>query len=186
LKSYPKGYEEGPDRKVRCKVCRNAKWVAFQHIRDHLGSAKHKQALESSQVRRARRAEIEQRLGVVVADQGQGTSGSGLTLANLCLPIIQPTVQEPRSEAEKNMWYEYDKYEVDFSAGGPVSDEEAKRKAEQEMDMFSIWDAVSLGRQLDGELDAAPNLAAEDDALLTEVLAGETPIKRKSFDPHLT
>jgi hypothetical protein len=82
---------------------------------------------------------------VVVADQGLDTSGSGLTLANLHLPIIQPTVQEPCSEAEKNIWYEYDKYEADFSAGDPVSDKEAKRKAEQEMDMFSIWDAGSHG-----------------------------------------
>jgi hypothetical protein len=66
---------------------------------------------------------------------------------------------------------------VDFSTGEQVSDEEARRKVEHEMDMMGIWDTVSLGRQLDGELDAAPNPAAEDDALLAEVLAGETPIK---------
>jgi hypothetical protein len=84
------------------------------------------------------------------------------------------------------MWQEYSLYEAEFSAGNQVSDEEARRKTEQEMDMVAIWDAVSLGQQLDRELDAAPNPVAEDNALLAEVLAGETPIKRKSFDPHLT
>jgi hypothetical protein len=72
------------------------------------------------------------------------------------------------------MWQEYSKYEADFSAGDEVSDEEAIKKAEHEMDMMGIWDAVSLGRQLDGELDEAPNPAAADDALLAEVLAGKT------------
>ncbi|KAJ7803685.1 hypothetical protein B0H14DRAFT_2613132 [Mycena olivaceomarginata] len=216
VRDIPECYEEGPDRRVRCKVCTNTKWAAFQrgHIRDHVDSAKHKQAVESLQLRQAGRANIGQQLGVVAAGQGQDILGSGLTLANLrlpnpplrlrppapnisllladasghaslnppvwcqvvvppcvrecthaagCLPSsvfaaqlllagaqarqagrrlgsLQPAVQDTCSEAEKDMWQEYNsKYKADFSA--------------------------------DGELDAAPNPAAEDDALLAEVLA---------------
>jgi hypothetical protein len=36
-------------------------------------------------------------------------------------------------------------YEAEFSASDQGSDEEVRRKAEQEMDMVGIWDAVSLG-----------------------------------------
>ncbi|KAJ7833063.1 hypothetical protein B0H13DRAFT_1914741 [Mycena leptocephala] len=39
------------------------------------------------------------------------------------------------------------------------------------MDQMGIWDAVELGRQLDGELGASPDLAREDNTLLAEVLA---------------
>lgn len=157
---------------MRCKVCRNAKWVAFKHVKEHLSSTKHRQAVEESQVREAGRANIEQCLGVVVAEQGH--SGSALMLANLRLPNFQPVLaQEMPSEAEKIMWREYSKYDADFSAGDQVSDEDARRSFEQEMDMMGIWDAVSLGRQLDGELDESPNPAAADDALLAEVLAGK-------------
>ncbi|KAJ7223043.1 hypothetical protein GGX14DRAFT_626835 [Mycena pura] len=171
-REIPECYEEGPDSKVRCKVCTNAKWVTFQrgHVREHLGSAKHRKAVELLQVRQAGRADIEQRLGVVAAIE-QNILPSGLTLAKLELPNLRPTVQEPCSEAENDMWQEYDKYEADFSAGNQVSDDEARRKVERDMDIMGIWDAVSLGQQLDGELDAAPNPAAEDDALLAEVLA---------------
>ncbi|KAJ7353024.1 hypothetical protein DFH08DRAFT_804611 [Mycena albidolilacea] len=146
-RDIPECYEEGPDRKVRCKVCTNAKWVAFQrgHVKDHLGSAKYKQAVESLQVRQAGRAYIEQRLGVV-ADAGHDILGRGLTLANLRVPKVQPAAQETHSEAETEMWQEYSMYEAEFSAGDQVSksDEEVRRKFEQEMDMMGIWDAVSL------------------------------------------
>jgi hypothetical protein len=157
---------------VRCKVCRNAKWIAFKHVKEHLSSTKHKQVVEESQVREAGRANIEQRLGVVVAEQGH--SGSALTLANLRLPNFQPVLaQEMPSEAEESMWREYSRYDTDFSAGDQVSDEDARRSFEQEMDTTGIWDAVGLGRQLDGELDEPSNPAAADDALLVEVLAGK-------------
>ncbi|KAJ7857926.1 hypothetical protein B0H14DRAFT_2578096 [Mycena olivaceomarginata] len=169
-REIPDCYEEGPDRKVRCKVCRNAKWVAFKHVKEHLSSTKHRQAVEESQVREAGRADIEQRLGVVVAEQGNARSA--LTLANLRLPSFQPvSVQGMPSEAEKSMWQEYSKYDADFSAGDEVSEEDARKTFEQELDIMGIWDAVSLGQQLDGELDEPPNPAAEDDALLAEVLA---------------
>jgi hypothetical protein len=56
------------------------------------------------------------------------------------------------------------------------------------MDQMGIWDAVELGRQLDGELDASPDLAREDDTLLAEVLAGKSapdhmilPLIRSTF-----
>ncbi|KAJ7210116.1 hypothetical protein GGX14DRAFT_565901 [Mycena pura] len=151
-REIPDCYEEGPDRK------------------EHLRSTKHRQAVEESEVRAAGRANIEQRLGVVVAEQGQ--SASALTLTNLRLPDFRPVLaQEIPSEAEQSMWQEYSKYDADFSAGDQVSDEDARRSFEKEMDMMGIWDAVSLGRQLDGELDEPPNPAAADDALLAEVLA---------------
>ncbi|KAJ7880050.1 hypothetical protein B0H14DRAFT_2566546 [Mycena olivaceomarginata] len=154
IQEIPECYE-GPNRKVHCKVGRNAKWVAFKHVKEHLSSTKHRQVVEASQVREAGRADIEQHLGVVVAKQGN--LGSALTLANLCLLNFQPVLaQEMPSEAEKSMWQEYSKCTKEF---------------EQEMDMMGIWDAVSLRRQLDGELDEPPNPAVEDDALLAEVLA---------------
>ncbi|KAJ7333330.1 hypothetical protein DFH08DRAFT_785684 [Mycena albidolilacea] len=79
------------------------------------------------------------------------------------------------------MWQEYSKYDADFSAGDEVSEEDAQKSFEREMDMMGIWDAVSLGRQLDGELDEPPNPAAADGAFLAEVLAGERT-EHKSFD----
>ncbi|KAJ7819754.1 hypothetical protein B0H14DRAFT_3472801 [Mycena olivaceomarginata] len=134
-REIPECYEEGPDQK------------------EHLSSTKHKQAVEASQVREVGRADIEQRLGIVVAEQGN--SGSALILENLCLPNFQPVLaQETPSEAEKSMWQEYSKYNTDFSAGDQVSDEDAQKSFEQEMDMMGIWDAT-----------------AEDDVLLAEVLA---------------
>ncbi|KAJ7191355.1 hypothetical protein GGX14DRAFT_407292 [Mycena pura] len=145
----------------------------------------YKQAAESLQVRQAGRADIEQRLGVVAAERGQDTLGSGLTLANLRLPNVQQAVLETHSETEKDMWREYSKYEADFSAGDQFSDEDARRKAEQEMDMMGIWDAVSLGRQLDGELDGPTNPAAKDDALLAEVLAVQADsVKSAEWYPY--
>ncbi|KAJ7792328.1 hypothetical protein B0H13DRAFT_1935744 [Mycena leptocephala] len=69
------------------------------------------------------------------------------------------------------MWQDYDKYEAGFSAGDHVSNDGARRKIEEEMDIMGIWDAVELGRQLDAELDGTPDLAREDDSLLAEVLA---------------
>jgi hypothetical protein len=60
----------------------------------------------------------------------------------------------------------------------PVSKYQMKRQERRlSTKWMGIWDAVSLGQQLDGELNAAPNPAAEDDTLLGEVLAGETLIK---------
>lgn len=95
-----------------------------------------------------------------------------LNLASLGLPPFQRGPEKP-SEAESEMWQDYNKYEAGFSAGDDVSDDVARRKSEEEMDMMGIWDAVELGRQLDAELDGTPDLAREDDSLLAEVLAGE-------------
>jgi hypothetical protein len=100
------------------------------------------------------------------------SSAVNLNLANLGLSPFQRVVKKP-SEAENEMWQDYDKYEAGFSAGDHVSDDGARRKIEEEMDMMGIWDAVELGRQLDAELDGTPDLAREDDSLLAEVLAGE-------------
>ncbi|KAJ7904831.1 hypothetical protein B0H13DRAFT_2510580 [Mycena leptocephala] len=113
---------------------------------------------------------MEHRLNAVVAEKQQAVISSVLSLEKLHLPVFQHA-EETSSEAEREMWQNYNKYEADFSAGDQISDEAAQQRVEHEMDQMGIWDAVALGRQLDGELDASPDLAREDDALLAEVLA---------------
>ncbi|KAJ7165453.1 hypothetical protein C8R43DRAFT_878421 [Mycena crocata] len=81
------------------------------------------------------------------------------------------------------MWQNFDKYEAGFSAGDEISEEEAQRKVEREIDMMGIWDAVEVGRQLDGELHESTNPAAEDNALLDELLQA---LDSDPFDATLT
>ncbi|KAJ7811767.1 hypothetical protein B0H13DRAFT_2472436 [Mycena leptocephala] len=155
-RSLPDCYEEGPENKVRCKICPNTKWAAFQksHVKEHLSSPKHRQAAESVEIRRAGRANLQQNLGAgSMTANPSPSSAVNLNLANLGLSPFQRVVKKP-SEAENEMWQDYD-----------------KRKIEEEMDIMGIWDAVELGRQLDAELDGTPDLAREDDSLLAEVLA---------------
>ncbi|KAJ7917332.1 hypothetical protein B0H13DRAFT_2443031 [Mycena leptocephala] len=113
---------------------------------------------------------MEHRLSAVVAEKQQAAINSVLSLEKLHLPVFQHAEETP-SEAEREMWQNYNKYEADFSAGDQISDEAAQQRVEHEMDQMGIWDAAALGRQLDEELDASPDLAREDDALLAEVLA---------------
>jgi hypothetical protein len=89
------------------------------------------------------------------------------------LPAFQPVTEKTTSEAEDQMWGDYNKYEAGFSAGNEISEEDLRNNTEREMDMMGIWDAVGLGRQLDADLDRdMKNPEARDDALLTELLEG--------------
>lgn len=149
------GYEQGADKKVRCKVCPNAKWAAYAkgHVEEHVISSKHRQALESATARQVGQSNIEQRLaGASSLSTVQPSAPADLTFANLRLPIFHPIAKTGPSEAEEGMWGDYSKYEAGFSAGDEISEDDVCRKFEQEMDMMGIWDAVELGRQLDGEL----------------------------------
>lgn len=71
------------------------------------------------------------------------------------------------------MWRDYNKYDAGFSAGDEISEAAVQERIEREMDMMGVWNAVEVGRQLDGQLDEVPNPAAEDNALLDELLKGE-------------
>lgn len=170
------GYEErASDKKVRCKICTNSSWATYAkvHVAVHIESAKHKQAIESTEIRRAGRANIEQRLAGVPPAVGvlERSEHAAFTLTNLNLPTVQPLAQEA-SEVESDMWRDFNKYEAGFSAGDEISEAAAQQRFEREMDMMGIWDAVEVGRQLDGQLDELPNPAAEDNALLAELLEG--------------
>ncbi|KAJ7929864.1 hypothetical protein B0H13DRAFT_2310253 [Mycena leptocephala] len=172
-RELPECYEQGADKKVRCKVCPNAKWAAYAkgHVEEHVRSSKHRQALESATARQAGQSNIERRLaGASSLSTVQPAAPADLTFANLRLPVFHPIAKTGPSEAEEGMWGDYSKYEAGFSAGDEISEDDVRRKFEQEMDMMGIWDAVELGRQLDGELEVSQNPAAEDDALLAELL----------------
>ncbi|KAJ7483056.1 hypothetical protein B0H11DRAFT_2279874 [Mycena galericulata] len=184
-RNLPECYEErASDKKVRCKVCTNASWAAYAkvHVTDHINSAKHKQAIESAENRRAGRTDIEQRLAGVPAAVTAERSSAALMLTDLNLPNFQPRAQGIL-EAESDMWRDYDKYDAGFSAGDEISEAAAQQRIEREMDMMGIWDAVEVGRQLDGQLDEVPNPAAEDNALLDELLEA---LDSDPFDATLT
>ncbi|KAJ7196272.1 hypothetical protein GGX14DRAFT_403477 [Mycena pura] len=184
-RSLPECYEErASDKKVRCKVCTNASWAAYAkvHVTDHINSAKHKQAVDSIENRRAGQTDIEQRLAGVPAAVTVERSSAALTLTALNLPTFQPSAQRIL-EAEADMWRDYNKYDAGFSAGDEISEAAAQQRIEREMDMMGVWDAVEVGRQLDGQLDEVPNPAAEDNALLNELLEA---LDSDPFDATLT
>jgi hypothetical protein len=88
---------------------------------------------------------MEHRLSAVVAEKQQAAINSVLSLEKLHLPVFQHAEETP-SEAEREMWQNYNKYEADFSAGDQISDEAAQQRVEHEMDQMGIWDAAALGR----------------------------------------
>ncbi|KAJ7842586.1 hypothetical protein B0H13DRAFT_1909761 [Mycena leptocephala] len=167
-REIPECYKQGLDKRVQCKICPNAKWAAFQkgHINNHLSSAKHRQAAYVLEDRQAGRVEMEHHLSAVVAEKQEDAISSVLNLEKLNLPVFQQA-QETPSEAEREMWQNYNKYEADFSAGDQISDEAAQQRVEHEMDQMGIWDAVELGRQLD-EVLAALDVSDPFDACDTQ------------------
>ncbi|KAJ7911950.1 hypothetical protein B0H13DRAFT_1875297 [Mycena leptocephala] len=151
-REVPECYEQGANKKVRCKVCPNAKWAAYAkgHVEEHVRSSKHRQALEPATARQAGQSNIEQRLaGASSLSTVQPAAPADLTFANLRLPIFHPIAKTGPSEAEEGMWGDYSKYEAGFSAGDKISED-------------NNWD--------NGELEVSRNPAAEDNTLLAELL----------------
>ncbi|KAJ7169264.1 hypothetical protein C8R43DRAFT_1155871 [Mycena crocata] len=155
---------------VQCKVCGTGSWIAVASAAKHVKYPAH---VKSAQLA----ADESRRLERLERDR-QATS-------SISLPNIQVATKESaladtasashaRSEAESEMWRDFEENGAQFSAGDASEDTRTRHEQlRKEADSFGFWDPEAVARGLGfGDPDVAGQILAEDeeDDFLSEIM----------------